>query len=86
MPAQNVVGMFDGADDEDVPAHAWKRTAEDSPPTAPRKKGVAAMRYARPLLGSLGVARYGARDDYTRSGLSPSSARHGLVHPRPSRR
>jgi hypothetical protein len=47
MPAQNVVGMFDGADDEDVPAHAWKRTAEDSPPTAPRKKGVAAMRYAR---------------------------------------
>jgi len=32
MPAQNVVGMFDGADDEDVPAHAWKRTAEDSPP------------------------------------------------------
>jgi hypothetical protein len=36
MPAQNVVGMFDGADDEDVPAHAWKRTAEDSPPTARR--------------------------------------------------
>jgi hypothetical protein len=34
MPAQNVVSMFDGADDEDVPAHAWKRTAEDSPPTA----------------------------------------------------
>ena len=30
MPAQNVVGMFDGADDEDVPAHAWKRIAEDS--------------------------------------------------------
>ena len=23
---------FDGADDEYVPAHAWKRTAEDSPP------------------------------------------------------
>jgi hypothetical protein len=40
MPAQNVVGMFDGADDEDVPAHAWKRTAEDSPPTARRKNGV----------------------------------------------
>jgi hypothetical protein len=39
MPAQNVVGMFDGADDEDVPAHAWKRTAEDSPPTARRKTG-----------------------------------------------
>jgi hypothetical protein len=39
MPAQDVVGTFDGADDEDVPAHAWKRTAEDSPPTARRKNG-----------------------------------------------
>ena len=37
MPAQNVVGMFDGADDEYVPAHAWKRTAEDSPPHRGRK-------------------------------------------------
>jgi len=68
LPAQNVVGMFDGADDEDVPAHAWKRTAEDSPPTARRKNGV---------LSRIPVRRRGRGSSSTVVEVDPGAAALG---------